>query len=181
MAQRKASGSQSRGRRLLEALGHREGETIGEGVGGAAAHLMQPLVVRSLHGGRLHVMAEAADAPAHAAPAGSASSVLLLRNLVSQGPPPADLAGDIVSYSASFGAVHAVRVHYVADWAARGITAADAVRVFVQFDSTVSAFRAAEAMGSMMFDGRPVAVSFFPIARFESNDFFRPDDIAGVA
>lgn len=124
-------------------------------------------------GGYQLVATSAAAAQAAAKPAltGKPSSTIVLRNLVSRGHVDPQLQADLQGECARFGVVRGLVMHELAASHPLSLADAEAVRVFVRYDSVAAAFKAGEALNGRLFDGRRVAAAFYPTLLFDGGKF----------
>lgn len=100
------------------------------------------------------------------------SRVIILRNLVGRGQVDEELGSETAAECSAFGTVLHCLIKEEPD--EKICTDAEAVRVYVQFDSVAAAERAKSALHNRLFAGRRVLASSYPEAAFMENKYWLP-------
>jgi len=100
------------------------------------------------------------------------SRIVLLRNMVSRGQVDDTLASETASECAAFGRVLQCNIQEEIDQ--NRCSDEDAVRIFIQFDSTQAAAKAKSALDGRYFGGRSVRASSYSEAAFSENRYWLP-------
>eukprot|EP01064_Diplonema_japonicum_P003803 TRINITY_DN1249_c0_g1_i4.p1 TRINITY_DN1249_c0_g1~~TRINITY_DN1249_c0_g1_i4.p1 ORF type:complete len:380 (+),score=61.03 TRINITY_DN1249_c0_g1_i4:213-1352(+) len=96
-----------------------------------------------------------------------ASECILIRNLVGRGELSDEIKEDVISEMQNHGNVVHATAHEAADLS---LPDEESVRVFIRFSSKEEAVQAKQALHLRVFDGRFLAVSFFPLKRLLERD-----------
>ena len=95
------------------------------------------------------------------------SEVILIRNMVGRGQVDATLREELIAAATQYGTVRKATAYEVQDTT---FPDCEAVRLFVWFDSDAAADEAQRALHLRPFDGRYIAVCFYPLNRFLEKD-----------
>eukprot|EP01059_Diplonema_ambulator_P014017 TRINITY_DN2480_c3_g1_i2.p1 TRINITY_DN2480_c3_g1~~TRINITY_DN2480_c3_g1_i2.p1 ORF type:complete len:386 (+),score=105.61 TRINITY_DN2480_c3_g1_i2:244-1401(+) len=100
------------------------------------------------------------------------SECILIRNLVGRGMLDDETKEDVITEMAKYGNVVTATAHEVKDPEVRE---EEAVRVFIRFSTKDEAVKAKKALHLRVFDGRYLAVSYFPLKRLLERDLERDE------